>query len=329
MGLLVDGKWQDDWYDTKKSGGRFERFESIFRNWVTADGSPGPAGEGGFKAEAGRYHLYLAYSCPWAHRTLIWRKLKGLDEAITVSIADSEKNGEGWTFREGEGLIPDTVNGANYLHQVYTKAAPDYTGRVTVPALWDKERGTVVNNESSELVRMLDSAFDAAGATGPVLYPPELKDEIDALNERIYATLNNGVYRCGFATSQAAYDEAVGPLFETLDFLDDVLARRRYLTGERITEADWRLFPTLARFDLAYVGNFKCNLRRLVDYPNLWPYTRELYQMPGIAETLNRRQIKVGYYSIAAVNPTKVVPAGHEIDFTEPHGRERLAGAAA
>ena len=328
MGLLVDGKWHEDWYDTKKSGGRFERFESIFRNWVTADGSPGPAGEGGFKAEAGRYHLYLAYSCPWAHRMLIWRKLKGLEEAITVSIADSEKNGEGWTFREGEGLIPDDVNGATYLHQIYTKAAPDYTGRVTVPTLWDKERQTVVNNESSELVRMFDSAFDAAGATGPVLYPPELKDEIDALNARIYATLNNGVYRCGFATSQAAYDEAIAPLFETLDFLDDVLSRRRYLTGERITEADWRLFPTLARFDLAYVGNFKCNLRRLVDYPNLWPYTRELYQVPGIAETTNLRQIKVGYYSIAAVNPTKVVPAGPDIDFTEPHGRERLAGAA-
>ena len=328
MGLLVDGKWHEDWYDTKKSGGRFERFESIFRNWVTTDGSPGPAGEGGFKAEAGRYHLYLAYSCPWAHRMLIWRKLKGLEEAITVSIADSEKNGQGWTFREGEGLIPDDVNGATYLHQIYTKAAPDYTGRVTVPTLWDKERQTVVNNESSELVRMFDSAFDAVGATGPVLYPPELKDEIDALNARIYATLNNGVYRCGFATSQAAYDEAIGPLFKTLDFLDDVLSRRRYLTGERITEADWRLFPTLARFDLAYVGNFKCNLRRLVDYPNLWPYTRELYQVPGIAETTNLRQIKVGYYSIAAVNPTKVVPAGPEIDFTEPHGRERLAGAA-
>ncbi len=329
MGLLVDGKWHEDWYDTSKSGGRFERFESIFRNWVTADGSPGPAGEGGFKAEAGRYHLYLSYSCPWAHRMLIWRKLKGLEETITVSIADSEKNGEGWTFREGDGLIPDTVNGATYLHQVYTKAVPDYTGRVTVPTLWDRERETVVNNESSELVRMLDSAFDAAGATGPVLYPPELKDEIDALNARIYETVNNGVYRCGFATSQGAYDEAIAPLFETLDFLDDVLSRRRYLTGDRITEADWRLFPTLARFDLAYVGNFKCNLRRLVDYPNLWPYTRELYQVPGIAETFNARQIKVGYYSIAAVNPTKVVPAGPIIDFTEPHGRERLAGATA
>jgi putative glutathione S-transferase len=329
MGLLVDGKWHDDWYDTEKSGGRFQRFESIFRNWVTADGSPGPSGEGGFKAEPGRYHLYISYSCPWAHRMLIWRKLKGLEDMISLSIADSEKNGEGWTFREGEGLIPDTANGATYLHQVYTKAQPDYSGRVTVPTLWDKERQTIVNNESSELVRMFNAAFDEVGATGPDLYPPELRDEIDALNGRIYETVNNGVYRCGFATGQAAYDEAIGPLFETLDFLEELLSGRRYLTGERITEADWRLFPTLVRFDPAYVGNFKCNLRHLVDYPNLWAYTRELYQMPGIAETVNFRQIKVGYYSIKAVNPSGVVPAGPEIDFTEPHGREHLPAAAA
>ena len=325
MGLLVDGKWRDDWYDTAKSGGQFERFESTFRNWVTADGSAGPNGSDGFPAEAGRYHLYVSYSCPWAHRTLIYRKLKGLEDAVTVSIADSEKNGEGWTFREGNGLIPDHINGATYLHQVYTKAEPGYSGRVTVPTLWDKSRATVVNNESSEIIRMFDHAFATLGATGEDLYPQELRAEIDALNERIYATVNNGVYRAGFATSQTAYDGAVGPLFETLEFLEDRLSSQRYLTGDRLTEADWRLWPTLVRFDLAYHGNFKCNLKRLVDYPNLWGYTRDLYQQPGIAETVNTDQIKRGYYSIVAVNPTKIVPAGPEIDFTAPHDRAQLS----
>jgi putative glutathione S-transferase len=323
MGLLIDGEWHDEWYDTEKSGGRFERFTATFRNWVTADGGAGPSGEAGFEAEAGRYHLYVAGSCPWAHRTLIWRRLKGLAEIVSISIAQSRKNDQGWTFEEGEWLIPDHVNGATYLHQIYTLAEPEYSGRVTVPTLWDKRHGTIVNTESSEIVRMFDTAFDGVGAAGPELYPAELRPEIDALNERIYASLNNGVYRCGFASSQAAYDEAVGPLFETLDYLERLLTKRRYLTGERLTEADWRLFPTLARFDLAYHGNFKCNLRRLVDYPNLWGYTRELYQIPGIAETMNIEQIKSGYYTIRAVNPTGIVPAGPEIDFTRPHGRER------
>ncbi len=325
MGLLVDGKWRDDWYDTAKSGGNFERFESTFRNWITADGSAGPNGSDGFPAEAGRYHLYVSYSCPWAHRTLIYRKLKGLENAVTVSIADSEKNGEGWTFREGDSLIPDQINGATYLHQVYTKAEPGYSGRVTVPTLWDKSRATVVNNESSEIIRMFDHAFEDLGATGEDLYPQALRAEIDALNERIYATVNNGVYRAGFATSQTAYNGAVGPLFETLEFLEDRLSSQRYLTGDRLTEADWRLWPTLVRFDLAYHGNFKCNLKRLVDYPNLWGYTRDLYQQPGIAETVNTDQIKRGYYSIVAVNPTKIVPAGPEIDFTAPHDRAQLS----
>ena len=325
MGLLVDGKWHDEWYDTAKSGGKFERFESTFRNWITADGSAGPNGSDGFPAEAGRYHLYVSYSCPWAHRTLIYRKLKGLEDAVTVSIADSEKNGEGWTFREGNGLIPDDINGTTYLHQVYTKAEPGYSGRVTVPTLWDKSRATVVNNESSEIIRMFDHAFEDLGATGEDLYPQALRAEIDALNERIYATVNNGVYRAGFATSQTAYDGAVGPLFETLEFLEDRLSGQRYLTGDRLTEADWRLWPTLVRFDLAYHGNFKCNLKRLVDYPNLWGYTRDLYQQPGIAETVNTDQIKRGYYSIVAVNPTKIVPAGPEIDFTAPHDRAQLS----
>jgi len=325
MGLLIDGKWHEDWYDTRKSGGRFERFTSTFRNWITPDGAPGPSGQGGFKAEPGRYHLYVAYSCPWAHRAMIWRKLKGLEDAISVSIADSAKHDQGWHFRGAPGLIPDTVNGAEHLHQIYTKAVPDYSGRVTVPTLWDKSRGTIVNNESSEIVRMFDLAFDDAGARGPRLYPEDERAEINTLNELIYARVNNGVYRAGFATSQTAYDEAVGPLFETLGMLEARLAERRYLTGDRPNEADWRLFPTLARFDLAYHGNFKCNLRRIADYPNLWGYTRDLYQQPGIAETLDFGEIKRGYYTIKAVNPTQIVPVGPEIDFTAPHDRARLS----
>ncbi len=321
MGLLVDGVWHEDWYDTEKSGGRFERFESTFRNWVTADGEAGPRGRGGFKAEAGRYHLYVADSCPWAHRTLIYRKLKGLEDIVSISIADAVKHPKGWHFHEGDGLIPDHVNGANHMYEIYVKAEPTYSGRVTVPALWDKESGTIVNNESSEIIRMFNDAFDAASASGPDLCPPALRAEIDALNERIYHNVNNGVYRCGFVTTQAAYDEAVHPLFETLDWLETILARNRYLLGDRTTEADWRLFPTLLRFDLAYHGNFKCNLKRIQDYPNLWGFTRELYQMPGIAETIDLQRMKAGYYTIAAVNPTQVVPAGPEIDFMAPHGR--------
>lgn len=323
MGLLVDGVWHENGYDTKKSGGRFERFESTFRNWITADGAPGPTGRGGFRAEPGRYHLYVANSCPWAHRTVIYRTLKGLEDAISISIADSNKHPQGWHFREEEGLIPDTVNGATHLHEVYTKAEPEYSGRVTVPTLWDRKTGTIVNNESAEIVRMFDTAFDAAGATGPTLYPEDLRAEIDAMNDRIYRTVNNGVYRAGFATSQAAYDEAVLPLFETLDWLDERLSENRYLLGDRLTEADWRLFPTLVRFDTAYHGNFKCNLKRIQDYPNLWGYTRELYQIPGIADTVDLNRIKAGYYSIAAVNPTQIVPAGPVVDFDTPHGRGR------
>ena len=321
MGLLVDGVWHDDWYDTAASDGRFERFDSVFRNWVTADGAPGPQGRGGFKAEPGRYHLYVADSCPWAQRTRIYRELKGLRDIVSISIAASAKHPKGWQFREGEGLIPDTVNGARHLYEVYVKAEPNYSGRVTVPALWDRETGTIVSNESAEIIRMFNSAFDAVGASGPDLYPEDLREEIDALNERIYRTVNNGVYRCGFATTQAAYDEAVYPLFETLDWLEARLGEGRYLLGERLTEADWRLFPTLLRFDLAYHGNFTCNLRRIQDYPNLWGYTRELYQMPGIAGTVDLDRMKAGYYTIAAVNPTQIVPAGPLIDFTAPHGR--------
>ena len=322
MGLLVDGIWHENWYDTEKSGGRFERFESTFRNWITPDGGPGPRGGGGFRAEAGRYHLYVADSCPWAHRTLIYRKLKGLEDIISISIADAVKHPQGWHFHEGDGLIPDSVNGATHVHEIYTKAEPNYSGRVTVPALWDREKDTIVNNESSEIIRMFNSAFDQAGATGPDLYPEARRDEIDALNGRIYHNVNNGVYRAGFATNQKAYDEAVYPLFETLDWLDARLGEGRYLLGDELTEADWRLFPTLLRFDLAYHGNFKCNIRRVQDYPNLWGYTRELYQMPGIAGTIDLMRMKAGYYTIAAVNNTQVVPAGPEIDFWQAHGRE-------
>ncbi len=321
MGLLIDGVWHEDWYDTKTSGGRFERFESTFRNWVTAEGAPGPTGRGGFEAAAGRYHLYVADSCPWAHRTVIYRKLKGLEDIVSISIADAVKHPRGWHFHAGEGLIPNDVNGASHMYEIYLKAEPEYSGRVTIPALWDKETATIVNNESSEIIRMFDSGFDSVGATGPELCPAALRPEIDALNERIYATVNNGVYRAGFATSQAAYDEAVYPLFETLDWLEARLGARRYLLGENLTEADWRLFPTLLRFDLAYHGNFKCNLRRIQDYPNLWGYTKELYQIPGIAETIDLQRMKAGYYTILAVNPSQVVPAGPTVDFTEPHGR--------
>ena len=328
MGLLIDGQWHDRWYDTKESGGRFVRKDSAFRNWITPDGAPGPSGEGGFPAEAGRYHLYVSLACPWAHRTLIFRKLKGLEQAISLSVVHWHMAENGWEFREGPGTIPDPVLGAAFLHQVYTAAKPDYSGRVTVPVLWDKRRGAIVSNESSEIIRMLDSAFGGLGASGPDHYPEALRAEIDAVNARIYDTVNNGVYKAGFATSQEAYEEALEALFETLDWLEARLARRRYLLGERLTEADWRLFTTLVRFDPVYVGHFKCNLRRLADYPGLWAYTRELYQMPGIAETVDLGHIKRHYYgSHGTINPTGVVPKGPAIDFAAPHGRERLGAA--
>ncbi|MHA1154076.1 MAG: glutathione S-transferase family protein [Alphaproteobacteria bacterium] len=328
MGLLIDGVWHDRGYDTESTGGRFLRRDAQFRNWVTPDGAPGPSGEGGFEAEPGRYHLYVSYACPWAHRTLIFRKLKGLEEAIPVSVVHWHMGAEGWEFRDGPGCTPDTANGARYLRDVYVKATPDYSGRVTVPVLWDTKRGTIVSNESSEIIRMFNAAFDSLGDTRSGLaldfYPEALRAEIDGINATVYATVNNGVYRAGFATSQDAYEEAFDALFETLDDLEQRLARQRYLLGERLTEADWRLFTTLVRFDPVYVGHFKCNKRRLVDTPNLWGYTRELYQMPGIAETVNLDHIKHHYYgSHQSINPSGIVPKGPEIDFTEPHGRGR------
>ncbi len=322
MGLLIDGIWHDQWYDTKSTQGRFVRKASQFRNWVTADDSPGPTGEGGFKAEPGRYHLYISYACPWAHRTLIFRKLKGLEAMISLSVVHWFMGEQGWTFAEGSGVIPDSLFSSSYLHQVYTQANPSYTGRVTVPVLWDKQTNTIVNNESAEIIRMFNSAFDGIGATPGDYYPESLREDIDQLNDRIYNTVNNGVYKCGFATTQDAYEEALKPLFDSLDWLDQRLSTQRYLTGDRITEADWRLFTTLVRFDPVYVGHFKCNLRRIVDYPHLWPYLRDLYQQPGIADTVNFQHIKGHYYeSHSTINPTGVVPVGPEINFLEPHGR--------
>lgn len=329
MGLLVNGKWLDQWYDTESSKGRFVRSSSAFRNWVTPDGSKGPSGTGGFTAEAGRYHLYVSLACPWAHRTLIFRKLKNLEDRISLSVVHWLMLENGWTFKPGESVVPDVINHADYLYQVYKAADADYSGRATVPVLWDRKTGTIVNNESSEIIRMLNSAFDGLDDV-PALdfYPEELRGEIDELNERIYNTVNNGVYRAGFATTQEAYEEAVVPLFETLDWLDRRLATRRYLTGDAITEADWRLFTTLVRFDAVYYSHFKCNVRRIVDYENLWPYACMLFQQPGIAETVNFAHIKGHYYgSHPTINPTGIVPVGPAIDFLTPeNAAKRRAG---
>lgn len=329
MGKLIDGEWRDVWYDTDSTKGRFERQESSFRNWVTPDGAPGPSGEGGFAAESGRYHIYVSYACPWAHRTLIYRTLKGLEPHIDVSVVDPDMLDEGWTLDGAyPGATGDRLLGKTRLHRVYTTADPKATTRVTVPVLWDKARATIVSNESAEIIRMLNSAFD--GITGNALdfHPEPLREEIEAINARVYETLNNGVYRCGFATTQEAYDEAVEALFATMDWLEDRLDDRRYLAGERVTEADWRLFPTLARFDPVYVGHFKCDRRRLVDYPNLWSYARELYQWPGVAETVNFDHIRRHYYySHASVNPHRIISTGPALDWTRPHGRDALKAA--
>lgn len=325
MGLLQNGVWQDRWYETKASKGRFVRKDSSFRNWVTPDGSPGPTGQGGFKAEPNRYHLYVSYACPWAHRTLIFRVLKGLEQMISLSVVNCLMGEDGWTFNEADGVIPDDINQAAFLHQVYTAADTEYSGRVTVPVLWDKLTNTIVSNESSEIIRMMGTAFDQIGAKVGDYYPEELRPEIDMLNDRIYDTVNNGVYKSGFATNQEAYEEAVIPLFGTLDWLDERLSKQRYLTGPKITEADWRLFATLVRFDPVYVGHFKCNLKRIVDYPNLSEYVRDLYQQPGIAATVRMDHIKAHYYaSHESINPTRIVPLGPEIDFTLPHNRDRF-----
>jgi putative glutathione S-transferase len=317
MGLLVDGVWRDQWYDTDETGGRFEREQSAFRNRITADGSSG------FKAGPERYHLYVSLACPWAHRTLIFRTLKGLEDVLPVSVVHWHMGENGWEFRDGPGATGDRLYGKSYLYEVYQHAKRDYTGRVTVPVLWDRERETIVNNESAEIIRMLNSEFDAWAKPAPDFYPSSKRDAIDRINEEVYETVNNGVYKAGFATTQEAYEEAVTDLFEALDKLEERLSGQRYLAGDRITEADWRLFTTLVRFDPVYVGHFKCNIRRLVDYPNLWAYTRELYQQPGIAETVNLEHIKKHYYvSHKSINPTGVVPKGPDIDFLEDAKRE-------
>jgi len=323
MGLLVDGRWVDQWYDTKSTGGRFKRKASAFRDWIRADGSTA------FAPESGRYHLYVSYACPWAHRTLIYRRLKGLEDHISVSVVNPIMLEHGWTFEPGDGVVPDPIHSAEFLHQVYTVAKADYSGRVTVPVLWDRQHATIVSNESAEIIRMFDQEF--GGLTGrPAAYrPADLVGEIDALNDRIYTGFNNGVYKAGFATSQAVYMEEVTRLFEVLDEMEERLATRRYLTGHRVTEADWRFLPTLLRFDPVYVGHFKCNLRRIVDYPNIQNYLLDLVQQYALIDTFNLDHVKRHYYvSHTSINPTQVVPEGPVIDLTAPHDRDRLPRAA-
>ena len=319
-GMMVEGEWKTErqWQNTD---GRFVRSRTSFRDWITADGSSG------FPAEADRYHLYIAWACPWAHRTAIMRKLKGLEEVIGLSAVGSFMGEDGWAFHDEPGVIPDAVNGTSYLREVYAKADPAYTGRVTTPVLWDKETETIVNNESREVVRMLDTEFGRFATTNAHFCPDDLRKEIDATIDDIYEPINNGVYRSGFATTQEAYEEAVMELFDALDHWDGVLGTRRYLCGHRITEADWCLFPTLVRFDAVYHGHFKCNLRRIVDYSNLQGYLRDLYQYPGVAETVNMDHIKRHYYrSHESINPTRIVPKGPALDLNEPHDRARFSG---
>lgn len=326
MGQLIDGRWHDQWYDTSKDGS-FQRENAQRRNWVTADGQPGPSGEGGFRAEAGRYHLYVSLACPWAHRTLIYRQLKGLESVIDVSVVSWLMLENGWTFDKALGSTGDKLDGLDFLHQRYTRDDANYTGRVTVPVLWDKHEQRIVSNESAEIIRMFNVAFDGITGNSLDLYPEPLRAQIDELNERIYPAVNNGVYRAGFATKQDAYEEAFQALFNELDWLEERLGQQRYLAGEYLTEADVRLFTTLIRFDAVYHGHFKCNLRRLADYPNLSGWLRELYQLDGIAGTVDFQHIKNHYYaSHRTINPTGIVPLGPQQDFTGPHGREHLPG---
>lgn len=323
MGLLVEGTWHDKWYDTSKTGGRFVRSESQFRNWVTADGSAGPSGDSGFKAESGRYHLYVSYACPWAHRTLIFRQLKGLSDHISYSAVQPLMLENGWEF--GPAELADPLFGADFLYQLYTRADPNYSGRVTVPVLWDKKQGTIVSNESADIIRMLNSAFDGITGNGDDYYPQTLHAEIHSINDFVYDNVNNGVYKCGFATTQSAYEEAFESLFDALDKLEQRLAGQRFLVGNHLTEADWRLFTTLVRFDPVYVGHFKANRKRIADYPNLMNYVRDLYQRDGVAATVNMNHIKQHYYgSHKTINPTGVVPVGPDLDYTAPHDRRKF-----
>jgi glutathionyl-hydroquinone reductase len=323
MGQLVDGVWHDVWYDTKSSGGVFVRKAAGFRNWVTADGEPGPSGAGGYRVESGRYHLYVSYACPWAHRTLIFRAIKGLEPHISISVVHPDMLSDGWTFAtDFAGTTGDTLFGVPFLRDIYTRAKPDMSGRVTVPVLWDKATGTIVSNESSEIIRMFNSAFDGVTGNEDDYWPEPLRAAMEPINARIYETVNNGVYRAGFATTQRAYDEAVAALFDSLDWLEAHLGDHRFLMGERLTEADWRLFPTLIRFDPVYHLHFKCNRRRIIDYPNLWAYTRALYQMPGVAETVRVDHfVRHYHYSHDSINPHRIIPINPVLDYAAPHGR--------
>ncbi|GAA6194230.1 glutathione S-transferase family protein [Phaeobacter gallaeciensis] len=323
MGLLIDGQWHDQWYDTLTTGGAFKRSAAQFRNWITPDGKPGPSGVGGYAAESGRYHLYVSLACPWAHRTLIFRALKDLGDHISVSVVHPDMLDKGWTFELDEhGATGDDLFGFSHAHQIYTKADPTFTGRVTVPILWDKQQGTIVSNESSEIIRMFNSAFDGLTGNTQDFWPTESRDAIEEVNDRVYNTVNNGVYKSGFATTQAAYDAGVIPLFDSLDWLEQRLSQTRYLMGDQITEADWRLFTTLIRFDMVYHQHFKCNRKRIIDYPNLWGFTRELYQWPGVSETVGMHHIVRHYhYSHDSINPNRIIPINPVLDFDEPHGR--------
>jgi len=321
MGHLIEGRWSDEWYDTASTGGVFRRTQAQWRNWITPDGAPGPSGSGGFTPDSGRYHLYVSHACPWAHRVMIVRALMGLEGQIGVSVVHPDMLGQGWEFRtDFPGATGDALFGAQALHQIYTRADPQASCRVTVPVLWDTQRGMIVSNESSEIIRML-----AAFGQGPDLWPEDLRAGLEPVNARIYETLNNGVYLSGFATTQAAYDAAVGPLFDTLDWLEERLSRQRWLMGARLTEGDIRLFTTLVRFDAVYHGHFKCNRRRIVDYPALWGFTREVFQMPGVAGTVHMDHITRHYhYSHDTINPHRIVPVGPMLDFMAPHGRGGL-----
>jgi putative glutathione S-transferase len=327
--MLADGHWVDKWYDTKSTDGAFKRSEAQFRNWVTADGSPGPTGEGGFKAESGRYHLYISHACPWANRTMIFRSLKRLEDHIDVSVVHPDMLSDGWTFSDDfPGATGDRLFGSDFARDIYLRAKPDMTGRVTVPILWDKDRDTIVSNESAEIIRMFNTAFNGITGDRQDFYPDALRDQIDGLNTRIYDAVNNGVYKAGFATSQQAYDSAVHTLFAALDWIEDILSRNRYLTGDSITEADWRLFPTIARFDAVYHQHFKCNRARIIDYPNLWGWARELYQWPGIRDVVHFDHfIRHYHYSHDSINPHRIIPIGPQIDWDTPHGREALRAA--
>ena len=316
MGLLVEGKWVDQWYDTKSTGGKFVRTVTQFRNWITPDGHAGPTGHGGFKAESGRYHLYISLACPWASRTLIMRKLKGLENHISISIVHPLMLENGWTFSDAPGVIKDSLFNSDYLYQVYLKADPNYSGRVTVPVLWDKQTNTIVNNESAEIMRMFNSAFNDITGNYDDYYPEHLQSEIDAMNDFVYPNINNGVYKAGFSTNQAVYEKEVTKLFAALDKLEEQLANRQFLVGNQLTEADIRLFTTLVRFDAVYFGHFKCNIKALVDYPNLWDYTKRLYNHAGIAKTVDFDHIKQHYYgSHKTINPTGIVPVGPDLDW--------------